>query len=337
VSDLIELGEANVLKSNRGITKAAVAGLMGAGLVCCAYGLASATTAPSPKAIASPVIPNIIVNGKFALPLPANGNPNFEAEAIDTVSAYTAAKDPIKTIPGWVVGGGGVFDDYMSYLEPPINSTQSIMLYNQGPGSLTQTVKTTAGLTYLLSWYQAGYPAGSASPPKVMHVWWDHKLAAAPAFNITGHTNSNVGWSLQHLVVTATSASSTVEFADATTPPSGYASMVGQVSLAAEANLFLPTSATVAPTGKLVAIVRTATEQTLSDPSLVVKLYGTWKSVSYGPATTQLIASGAVVGGQVVLQFHLPASLAHTTIIASATLAGADFIPVTHDLTIKVS
>ena len=85
------------------------------------------------------------------------------------------------------------------------------------------------------------------------------------------------------------------------------------------------------------AVVRTATGQPLVDPSLVVNLYGTYTETQYAPPVTQLMASGPVLNGQVTLQLHLHAAMAHHTIPAYATLSGPGFTPVTDHLKIKVS
>jgi hypothetical protein len=108
--------------------------------------------------------------------------------------------------------------------------------------------------------------------------------------------------------VTATLASSTLEFAGASDFP-----MVGEASVAADAALYLPPTATLAPTGKLAAAVRMPSGPPLTDRSLTVSLNGTWKTVSYAPASTQLIVP------------------------AYATLSGKGFISVTDHLKIRVS
>jgi hypothetical protein len=113
--------------------------------------------------------------------------------------------------------------------------------------------------------------------------------------------------------------------------------MVGNVSLSGDAKLYLPTTPTVAPTGKVLAVVRTATGAPLVDPSLMVKLYGTYKETLYAPPATQLMAEGSVRDGQVTLQLHLHAAMAAHTIPAYATLTGPGFTPVTDHLKIKVS
>ena len=215
-------------------------------------------------------------------------------------------------------------------------------------GSVTQTVKTTAGWTYLLQWYESGYP--NYGPPefksvnwtKTVHVIWGGKLVAAPTVNAEPNTDANMHWVLRQEVLTATSSRSTLEFADATSQTStGYASIIGNVSLAGDAKLYLPASATLAPTGTLIAIVHTVTGYAFTAPGLTVQLYGTWKqkTLSYAPPTTvtKLVGSGTVRGGQATLRLHIPASVAGKTVAAVAVLSGSGFIPVRHSLTIKVS
>jgi len=318
------------------VTKVGLAGLLGAAAMWSASGPAGATERPSLSAVAVATAPNIIHNGTFALP-------NEGRDAIRyfyTPSVYKADKDPVQTIPGWVVGSasvatsGGVGEN-LDDLAPPPGSVQNAILRYNGPGTISQTVKTVAGSTYMLSWYGAGEPEGGAT--KVMHVVWDSKIVDAPIYKFVSPASENSVWKLQRVVVTAASTSSTVEFADATNPYEGYGSMVGDVSLSGDAKLYLPTTTTVAPTGKVLAIVRTATGQPLDDPTLVVKLYGTYKETSYAPPATQLMASGTVRDGQVTLQLHLHAAMAAHTIPAYATLSGPGFAPVTDHLKIKVS
>jgi uncharacterized Zn-binding protein involved in type VI secretion len=222
-------------------------------------------------------------------------------------------------------------------------------MVHMGGGSIFQTVKTTPGWTYLLQWYESGYPG--YGPPeftsikwvKVVDVIWGGKVATSATFNAKTNTGTNMRWALRQEVLTATSSASVLGFADVTHEASyGYSAFMGSVSLAGDAKLYLPTSATLAPIGKLVAIVHTATGYAFTDPSLTVKLVGTWKqkTASYAPPTvvTKMIASGTVVNGSAALQLQgVPASLAGKTIAVVATLSGPQFIPVTDHLTIKVS
>lgn len=314
--------------------------VLGGALMCCTYGPAGAIgVATTP--IAKPV-PTILNNGQFALP----------------AKYYSGATVPAGStvLPGWTVGtvgtGSGGIQVYSSTyqgIQAPPGATWMVKLSYFARGSVSQNVKTTAGWTYLLQWYESGYP--NYGPPefksvnwvKVVDVNWANKLVASPTFNAQPNTDANMHWTLRHEVLTATSNRTTLEFADATVQTStGYAAIIGNVSLAGDAKFYLPSQATLAPTGKLVAVVQTATGYAFSDPSLTVKLYGTWKqkTTSYAPPTvvTKVIAGGPVLDGKAELPLHsIPASAIGKTISVSAVLTGPGFIPVTHQLTIKVS
>jgi hypothetical protein len=306
-------------------SKAAIAGLLSASVTCCAYAPADAGATTTPSANTATPGPNLLNNGKFSLPAKYNGN--IQAPQYGS-------------IPGWATGGSGVQDwsSLVRAFQAPPNAVQVVLLADgETAGTLSQTVKTTAGWTYLLQWYESGYPNDYGPPIKGVHVLWGGALVAAPSLNAKDFTNADMHWTLRREVLTATSASSTLEFADATVPESGFAGIVANASLAGDAKLYLPASTNVARTGKVIAIVRTATGAPLDYPGLAVKLYGTWKETSYAPASTQLISTGTVVNGQYVLHLDLPAILVGHTIPAYATLSGPGFIPVTDHLSIKIS
>jgi hypothetical protein len=277
--------------------------------------------------------PSILNNGNFSLPASDDGD---------------ASPANGGSIPGWLVGGTNYLQVYSlrdQGVEPPPGATYMVKL---GGGHIIQTVKTTPGWTYLLQWYESGYPGygppefKSISWHKVVDVIWGGKVVASAAFNAQPNTAAHMRWALRQEVLTATSASTTLEFYDVTHETSvGYSAMIGNASLAGYAKMYLPAVTSVSASGKLLAIVDTATGHALSDPSLALKLYGTWKqkTASYAPPTvvTKLIASGSVVDGQVPLQLHLPASVAGKTVAGVALLSGPGFIPVKDSLTIKVS
>jgi hypothetical protein len=318
------------------VTKGGLAGLLSVAALCNASNPASASDRTLLTTVSALSTPNIVHNGTFALP-----NEGQDAvEYFNPPSVYEAVKDPVKSIPGWTIGfvgsetTGGVGIN-LDYLTPPAGLKQNAILGDGTPGSLTQTVKTVPGATYFLSWAGASEPNGGAT--KVMQVLWNGHVVDAPIYKFVLPSSENPAWKLQHVVVTAASTSSTLEFADATSPVTEYFSMVGNVSLSGDAKLYVPPTATVTPTGTVLAIVRTATGSPLVDPSMTVKLYGTYKETSYAPAVTQLLAEGSVLSGQVVLKLDLHAAMAGHTIPSYVTLTAPGFKPVTDHLTIKVS
>ncbi len=136
-----------------------------------------------------------------------------------------------KAMPGWVVGGNSVdlvCDNYFV----AANGKQSVDLSGSAPGSVTQSVATRAGASYTLSFDMAGNPV-CGQAVKAMHVFWDGKLVDAPTFSIAHHSVRSMGWVKKELVVTATGARSTVEFADATPDHSECGAALDNVALVA--------------------------------------------------------------------------------------------------------
>jgi hypothetical protein len=113
--------------------------------------------------------------------------------------------------------------------------SQSVDLSGGAPGSISQTVSTTAGSSYLLKWYASGnYGCGQST--KVMHVFWDRKLIASPSVNTGGPAAGKMVWSAESQVVAANAAQSVLEFADATPDKSPCGAVVADVSLTADTN-----------------------------------------------------------------------------------------------------
>jgi hypothetical protein len=64
-----------------------------------------------------------------------------------------------------------------------------------------------------------------------MHVLWDGKLVDSLTFSTKGHTETSMGWVHETLVLTATSSSSSLVFADASPTSSAYGAALGGVTL----------------------------------------------------------------------------------------------------------
>ena len=202
--------------------------------IVCLYGAANAvgsTAAAKPTTAAS----NLVVNGEFALPAADFSN---ELASFLSPQGYAANKLPVKRIPGWSVGeglangvpspnAGGVTVFHEPRVQMPNGSLQSLELSDNGPGNISETFKTTPGASYLLTWSGAGYPDGKAG--KIIDVSWNGAQIAAPSFK--DGTGPNMGWKVHKEVVTATAATSTLEFTDGTSPTDPYGPFVGAVSI----------------------------------------------------------------------------------------------------------
>jgi hypothetical protein len=109
-------------------------------------------------------------------------------------------------------------------------SNQSVDLSGNAPGSMTQEVSTVSGTAYVLGWHTAGNP-DCGSSVKTMNVYWNGVQVDSVEFNTSGHTDSSMGWTYQHINVTATGQTSSIEFADATSPASSCGAVLDAVSL----------------------------------------------------------------------------------------------------------
>jgi choice-of-anchor C domain-containing protein len=155
-------------------------------------------------------------------------NSSFEAPS-DNGSTYIEYGGGSTAIPGWTVGGDSVDVTSTSYWQAD-DGTQSVDLAGSGPGSVSQTVATTAGATYTLSWALAGN-TNCGSSVKTMDVDWNGTVVDAPTFDTTNTTNADMGYVQEQVTVTATGPSSTLTFSDATAGDTLCGPVLDNVSL----------------------------------------------------------------------------------------------------------
>jgi hypothetical protein len=303
-----------------------VAALSGA-LLLCAVGFADAALAGRSAVATSSSGPNVLKNGVFSIGKPVG-------DACTNVAAVITAGQP--AIADWTAGTNSVQVCGSDFSVAPPGIQQYVSLYLLGESSVTQTIATIPGTTYLVQWDGAAYPNGTPLV-KVMQVLWNGKVVAQHSYSGAGETTSKMNWSTNKVVVTATSTSSTLEFADATPVAGGGAAYLTNASMAGLANLFLPATARLAPTGKLTVIVHNGVDEPLNVPGLTVRLYGSYKTSSYAPATKHLLATAPVVKGQAVLHLKLPSSAKGQTITAHADLTGPNYIATMKPITIKIT
>jgi choice-of-anchor C domain-containing protein len=169
---------------------------------------------------------NLIQNGSFESPQ-VSGCSVAYTPGCDGFTTYSSSSDP-NGIDDWTIGGDSV--DLVNTHWVAESGNQSVDLSGNAPGSVSQSVTTTSDETYTLSWYMAGNPDGGAAI-KTMHVYWNGTLVDEPSFDTAGHTVASMGWVEEQVNVTATSTSSTVEFADASSPATPYGATLDNVSL----------------------------------------------------------------------------------------------------------
>jgi choice-of-anchor C domain-containing protein len=171
--------------------------------------------AQQPSSIADPA--NLIQNGSFESPSIWQTN-----SVVDYLAGSTA-------MPDWTIGGNSIDLVGENYWDAE-DGDQSVDLSGSAPGSVSQSLATTAGTNYTLTWYMAGN-TNCGQPVKTMDVYWDGALVDAPTFNDSADSSTSMGWVELQLNVQATGSSSAVEFADATPDQSQCGATLDNVSL----------------------------------------------------------------------------------------------------------
>ena len=156
-------------------------------------------------------------------------NGSFEQPS-DEGNLYIEYDGGSTDIPGWTVTGGSVDLTSSGYWQAD-DGTQSLDLAGSAPGGVTQSVATTAGDTYVLSWSLAGN-TNCGDSVKTMDVEWNGTVVDAPAFDTAGQSNSSMGYVHDRVTVTATGSSSSIGFSDATAGDSLCGPVLDNVSLA---------------------------------------------------------------------------------------------------------
>lgn len=138
----------------------------------------------------------------FALELVQNGGFETDVGAPNGLWTTFFAGD---TIPGgWIVGGHSV--DVHNNHTPANTGAQSLDLSGQAAGSVSQSLATSPGASYVLSFYATPHSFGVYD--KSFEVWWDGSLLDT----VTLAYSSSFPWSHYTYNVTASAASTALQF-----------------------------------------------------------------------------------------------------------------------------
>jgi len=160
-------------------------------------------------ATASANVPNIINNGSFETYGGTGFNSNIGAG-----------------LPGWTIGSGGGVDIVFStgvepYYWQAADGNVSLSLNYFSAENISQTVTTTPGQSYLLSFFMAAEIYGGPAT-RTMNVLWDSTTVGSPSFQYTGQGPTTMGWTQFNFTVTGT-GSDTLIFQSTTSGPYGPA------------------------------------------------------------------------------------------------------------------
>ncbi len=123
---------------------------------------------------------NIVVNGSFE---------NYGGPGNSNIGAG---------LPGWTIGNAGGIDIVFSTgIEPEYwqaaQGNVSLSLSYFGPDRVTQSIATTPGQQYHLTFFMAAEIYGGP-PTRTLDVIWNNSVIASPSFQYTGQGPQNMGW-----------------------------------------------------------------------------------------------------------------------------------------------
>ncbi len=113
----------------------------------------------------------------------------FENPALASSTTFTTIMNG-SAFGAWNVTSGSI--DLVRRFWVPADGFQSIDLNGSSPGTIAQTIATTAGSSYQLRFSLAGNPDNTFN--KVMRVWWGTQDLGLVTFTQAGRTRSNMGW-----------------------------------------------------------------------------------------------------------------------------------------------
>jgi choice-of-anchor C domain-containing protein len=164
---------------------------------------------------ATGLVASIALAGSALAAFAGATNGSFETGTyVDNGSGFEMLSATSTDITGWTVASGTI--DWVGAHWQAQDGAMSLDLDGNAPGSISQTLATTVGNSYLVNFFLAGNPDG-APVVKTLTV---SATGAAPAtyiFDVSTHSTSAMGWTAEQYSFVATSASSTLTFASGDT------------------------------------------------------------------------------------------------------------------------
>ncbi len=150
---------------------------------------------------------------------PTNGS--FETGTyVDGGSGFEQLNTGDTSITGWTVDAGSV--DWVGTHWTAQDGSMSIDMSGADAGTISQTLATTIGNTYTVSFFLSGNPDG---PPtvKTLDASATGGATASYTYDVTGNDLTNMNWTPETYTFLATSASTKLSFVSTTVGPFGPA------------------------------------------------------------------------------------------------------------------
>ena len=145
----------------------------------------------------------------------------FEVPSIGGASYVTYNANSNNSFGNWTVTAGNI--DLIGSYWASAEGTQSVDLSGTQAGAISQTVTTVAGQSYNLSFALAGNPDGVASDHiKTVNVGVDGNTSAF-TFDVNGHSDASMGWTMKTLQFVAVGNSTVLSFASGNNSSQGPA------------------------------------------------------------------------------------------------------------------
>ena len=123
---------------------------------------------------------------------------------------------------------------------------------------------------------------------------------------------------------------------DGTDGPFDFTFTIKHGSGAVKATVALSHVSQLSAAGTVTATVHAADGSPITNPQLVLKLYGTWKDTPSGPAKAHLLATASPMDGSVKFVVHLPKTVSGSSVQLHVSGSGAGYEPVSSRV-LKVS
>jgi choice-of-anchor C domain-containing protein len=160
--------------------------------------------------------------------LVANGSFEEGPEPDPTGPGFTPFEAGSTAIPGWAVTRGSV--DYIGPYWQHADGRRSIDLNGNEPGAVAQTLRTTPGRSYKVTFALAGNNCGDGPSVKTLVVTAGGARAEF-TFDAAGKTYADMGWVTHTWEFTAEAAETTLEFASTTEQPAACGPALDRVSV----------------------------------------------------------------------------------------------------------
>ena len=133
----------------------------------------------------------------------------YPGGALATLSAGSA------NLSGWIITSGSV--DWTGSYWPAKSGARSLDLSGTGPGAISQTLATTVGKTYVVSFAMSGNPDGGPAS-KTLTVGATGAATTTFTFDTgaTGNSLSDMKWATKTYTFVATSATTVMAFTSTT-------------------------------------------------------------------------------------------------------------------------